>query len=315
MDRFAHIAEQVLPILLLLGLGRAFGRWNFLSQTTVDDLKRLVVNVALPSVLFLSFLKIELHISYLSLFFVILAVCVGLYFLGCFGARFCPEDKEELPFLMTGFEYGMLGISLFGGAYGLDAIGYIAVVDLGHEFFIWFVYLALLISRQEGGVRPGRLASMFVTSPVILAVCLGLGLNAAGFGTTILGLPVFGAVGSALELLGALTVPLVLIIVGYGVRIERSNLCLALAVTTARVLVCVPLALLLNVYVLRGMLGLGRPFELALFTLFILPPPFILPLFMKGKESDLQRVNSVLAVHTVVSVFLFIGFLAMNPVL
>ena len=45
--------------------------------------------------------------------------------------------------LITGFEYGMLAISLFGAAYGLDKIGYIAIVDLGHEIFIWFVFLPL----------------------------------------------------------------------------------------------------------------------------------------------------------------------------
>ena len=34
---------------------------------------------------------------------------------------------------------------MFASAYGLQNIGYIAVIDLGHEIFIWFVFLALLL--------------------------------------------------------------------------------------------------------------------------------------------------------------------------
>jgi hypothetical protein len=70
---------------------------------------------------------------------------------------------------MTGFESGMLGISLFGSAYGLSQVGYFAVVDLGHELFIWFFFLALLLAKRDGIRSPGRLFGAFIRSPVIIA--------------------------------------------------------------------------------------------------------------------------------------------------
>ena len=69
------------------------------------------------------------------------------------------------PFLMTGFEYGMLGVSLFGSAYGLENIGYIAVADLGHELFIWFVFLALLLMTREGTPARRSLPGRFPARP------------------------------------------------------------------------------------------------------------------------------------------------------
>lgn len=315
MDNIIHITNQVLPILVLLFLGNCFGRTGFLSDATVDQLKKLVVNLALPAVLFLSFVRIDLHISYLTLFFILLFVCIGLYFVGKLLGRVLPGQSEHLPFMITGFEYGLLALSLFGGAYGLEAVGYIAVVDLGHEFFIWFVYVALLIARKEGGVKPMQLGKMFITSPVIVAILLGLAVNAAGLREAFFTLPVIGAVGATFELVGAMSIPLILIIVGHGIRIERGALRQAIIVVALRAAICIPLALLLNRFVVRELLGMAPPFEAALLVLFIMPPPFILPLFMKGDLQERRLVNSVLAVHTVFSICAFIAYLAYNPTL
>ncbi len=47
------------PILLLIALGFWLRRASFISESAVGDLRTLVVNLALPAVLFTSFLEIE----------------------------------------------------------------------------------------------------------------------------------------------------------------------------------------------------------------------------------------------------------------
>lgn len=314
MDHILHLSDQVLPIVLLLILGGVFRRTGFLTQPVVDALKRMVINLALPAVLFLSFLRMEMKASYLALFFIILGSCVALYLAGKVLLRLRPAWPQHLPFMTTGFEYGMLGISLFGGAYGLSAIGYIAVVALGHEIFIWFVYVALLSMKREGRVHPAALLRMFISSPVIVAILAGVSLNVFGLGQSVFNVPVLGAVETCLDLLSSLTVPLILLIVGFGVHIESDNLRQAISVVAVRAALVLPLALALNVFVLRSMLGLPPAFEAGLFTLFILPPPFILPIFMqRGDFQEERTINAVLAVHTVFSVCLFVGYLALTP--
>jgi len=71
---------------------------------------------------------------------------------------------------MTGFEYGMLAISLFGAAYGLDKVGYIEVVDLGHEIFIWFVFLPMLLIKRDGVQKPREIIKTFISSPVVIVL-------------------------------------------------------------------------------------------------------------------------------------------------
>ena len=54
-------------------------------------------------------------------------------------------------------EWRMMGVSLFRSAYGLEKLGYIAVVDLGHEIFIWFIFLAALMVKRDSLETPGQL--------------------------------------------------------------------------------------------------------------------------------------------------------------
>ncbi len=316
MDQTALIINRVLPIFLLLGLGFWLRRSQFIADSTVEDLRKLVVNLAMPSVLFLSFLTIELQPAYLVVFVLIFALCVGLFALGSGLRRRLGAEHPYFPFLMTGFEYGMLGVSLFGGAYGLDKIGYIAVVDLGHELFIWFVFLALLLVRRDGLRQPSALVGAFVRSPVIIAVVSGIVLNLLGGRAFLYDTAVLGGVVGTLQFLSALTIPLILMIVGYGIKFDRDAVREAGLVIGLRLALLIPLALVINAVVIRGLLKLEAPFEIALFTLFILPPPFIIPLYMPpGMPDERRYVNNVLMLYTVATIIIFAIYFVLNPTL
>ncbi|HNB54347.1 MAG TPA: hypothetical protein PK530_20540 [Anaerolineales bacterium] len=303
-----HILNQVLPILFLMGLGAWIRRTQFLTAPIIEALQKLVINVALPSVLFISFLKIEFQPAYFVLFVLIFGLCVGLFLLGRALHKGFNLRYASFPYLTTGFEYGLLGISLFGAAYGLDKIGFIAVVDLGHEFFVWFLFLPLLLVRRDGVQKPREIIRAFLSAPVVLAILSGLLFNALRAQTWLYEAPVTGAFIHTLELLGQLTVPLMLIVVGYGIQITLTGAKEALWVVLIRMGVLIPLAVGLNVFLLRGILHLDPWFETALFTLLILPPPFIVPLYspatLSGEEK--QYLNNVLTLHTILSVAVFV---------
>jgi len=315
MEKTIQILNQVLPILFLISLGYWTRRKNFLAETTIDELRKVVVNLALPSVIFLSFLNIELKSSYFVIFAFIFLLCVLLFLLGQFLKKQFNFRYSYFPYLTTGFEYGMLGLSLFGAAYGLEKIGYIAVVDLGHEIFIWFVFLPLLLIKRDGAQNPKAIAKSFLSSPVVIAILASILFNVLNGKDLVYQLPITGALMTTFDFLGNLTVPLILIIVGYGIRINRAGLKDALLVAVIRLGILIPLALFLNTYLIRNWLQLDKPFETALFTLLILPPPFIVPLYAQTDLSveEKQYINNVLTIHTIISVIIFIIYFVMNP--
>jgi predicted permease len=312
MEQTIQILNQVLPIPLLISLGYWSRRKNFLTETGIEELRKLVVNLALPAVLFVSFLNVELKAAYFVIFGFTFSLCVLLFLLGKWLRKQWNIQYDYFPYLTTGFEYGMLGISLFGAAYGIEKIGYIAVVDLGHEIFIWFVFLPLLLIKRDGAQNPKEIVKSFLSAPVVIAILAGILFNILGGQDWLYQLPVTGALIAAFEFLGHLTVPLILIIVGYGIKIDRTGLKDAITVVIIRLGILIPLALILNIFLIRGLLQLEPLFEIALFTLLVLPPPFIIPLYTRSDldTEEKQYINNVLTLHTIISVTIFIVYFA-----
>ena len=316
LGQITDIIVRVLPIILIIGLGNLIRARNLLSSQTVDELKWLVVNVALPAVLFIAFLDMDLETAFLGLFGTIILVCFVLLGYGYLLRRVLSVKYEYYPFLMTGFEFGMVGITLFGTAYGLSNVGYIAVVGLGHELFIWFVFATMLTAKRDGVSSFTGTLKNFATSPLIIAILLALILNLAGLGEWFRSMPVGVAVVETFDFLGGLLIPAILMIIGYGMRLSRQGFREAIGVAVARFVVLVPLAFFVSLVVVRRWLGLDSAFEAAVFTFFVVPPPYIVPLFMR-KELVEERVyaNNVLSVYTAISLVVFIVYFAVNPTL
>lgn len=304
------VAAKIIPILLLIALGVVLRAKSFVAEGTVRDLKSLVVNVALPSVFFPSFLRLRLDASLPALAALIIAVCTVQLFYGKGVKALLRIDEPYFPYLATGFEFGMVGITLFGSAYGIERLGAIGVIGLGHEFFVWFVLVTLLVARRDGRTNMGQTLKTFTASPVILSIIAGIACNLLGLEGFISGSVLTSALLSTMALLAGLTIPLILIIIGYGIRFSRGKLKRSSVVAAARLALLIPAALLLNVFFIRRLLGLGPLYERALFTFLILPPPYVIPLYIGEKNGeDRAYANNTLMLHTVATILIFVIFL------
>ena len=315
MSQSAPIVNQVLPIFFLIALGIVTRKTGLLSEPAVVAIKTMIVRIVLPAVLFMSFLDMELKPDYFYVFIAVFSICVCSYWAGLVSLRLAHIARPYARYLMAGYEYGMLGISLFAGAYGLEAIGIIAVIALGHEIFIWFVLCTLLMIARDGKASAGAVVAQFSKNPVIIAIVCGIGLNMLGVHSPSLEtLPVAGAVVRTMRFLSPMTIPLILICVGHGLYIERQGLGEVLKLVGIRLAFQLPLAAVAAVGLLGWVLGLDTRFQTALATLMLLPPPFVVPLLMKD-TGETRFVYKVLTVHTLASLALFTLLLIGHPVL
>ncbi|MDO5676081.1 MAG: hypothetical protein Q4G35_01095 [Propionibacteriaceae bacterium] len=315
LDLLGPTISSVVPILLLIGLGVLLRRLDVISEAAVEGFKRLVVNVVLPAVLFLAFLGLQWDPTTLWLVVLVPALCFLLLGIGYLIPRWLGTPRVS-PFLFTGFEFGMVGLALFTAAYGMEHAPAAAIVGLGHEFFIWFVFVTLLKRQSDGAVSLGATLRSFVTSPVIIAIAAGLILNLAGLQWFMTGNIVAQPLTRTLEFLAGMIVPLILIIVGYGTQLTRAGVRQAAPFVAVRFAVCLVLAVVVVFGILGAWLGLPQPLQAALFMLLILPPPFIVPLFLPAsRASEITFANNVLSLYTLVSVVAFLTYVAFVPVL
>jgi len=301
------VLMKTLPILLLLAVGFLFRRAHFLSPGAVEEIKRLVVGFALPALLFLAFLRVDFEARYIWIVAVVFALNLAMLGIGELAALALDRENPYLPLMFTGFETGMLGFALFGTVYGRESLGALGILDLGQEAYVWFVLMTILLGLGGAPRSPGKVLKSFATSPVILAIVLGVALNLTGLARPLEGGEVGGAIVSTLTLVSQLTSPLVLIVIGYQLDLKPGKLGRPLATAALRTAILVGLAAAVDRVLIRGILGLPAVFSAALFTMFILPPPFVMPLFMGGSGAERQDyVSNTLTIGVLLSMAAFV---------
>jgi malate permease and related proteins len=301
--------STVLPVLLLFGLGAFLGRRGFLRPGTTDDLRRLVLDVALPSALFLTFLRVQLQPELLLIVVSIFAACAAMLAAGPLIGRLVGIRSPLLPPLLTGFEAGMLGYAIFGAVFGTKELYRFAIVDIGQVVFVFFV-LATALGRRSRSAAPtlGETARAFIRTPVILAIAVGIAAGAAGAGPVLDGAPLGRALLATLGLLAALTTPLITIVIGSTIRLSRRGLALPLRTVAVRMSLWVGLALVFTTVVIDGVLHLDRLFGAAVLTMAVLPPPFVIPLYLPADaatDEEREYVLSTLSLATLATLVAF----------
>ncbi len=300
---------RVLPILLLFLLGAVLRKRAFLAEATVADLRRFVLAVTLPAALFLTFLRVSLELRYLPIVLIVFAACVVMLLAGPGLNRLLGVRSPFAGPLTTGFEAGMLGYAIYGGVFGQENLYRFGIVDLGQVLFVFFV-LATLLTRRATGVTPGARETIlaFVRTPVILAILVGVTGNLVGLGALLDSTPLSVALLTTLGLLGACTTPLIAVVIGYSTRLRPGALSRPARTVAIRLVAWVVLAVPFVVFVVQGVLGLDPLFAAAVMTMAILPPPFVIPLYMgsrDGDEAERDYVADTLSLATVATLVAF----------
>ena len=171
---------SILPILLLFVLGFILQKSKSFSEATIAGIKRIVSDLALPALLFQAFSTVEIESKYLLLVMTIFMVCLLMVLLGKALAKPLGMKSPYFPLMMGGFEMGMLGYALFISVYGIEHLGKLALVDLGQVLFVFFVLMAFLIKERDGVHNKKVLLRQFLTSPVIIAIFLGIIVSLVG---------------------------------------------------------------------------------------------------------------------------------------
>ena len=296
---------SVLPVLLFFILGYILKRKNFLKEGSSREVKKIVSDLALPALLFQAFFSLKMESRYLLLFLLIFVSCGLMVLAGRLTARLLRVSSPYWSLMMGGFEMGMLGYALFLSLYGQEHLSKMALMDLGQVLFVFFVLIPLLLHEKEGKSSPAALLLSFLTSPVILAIFAGLIAGAVRPHVT--PNPLTDALGEFITLMAQLTVPLIALMIGYELNLKRRGIAMALKTVLVRKGLLLILGLLIGRFFIRDYMGLSRLHEMALLTMFLLPPPFVVSIYMSQDDREnLDYVNNTLSLSTVVSIAMII---------
>lgn len=306
MEQLIFVLVKFLPVLLLILLGMLLRRIHLIRPETVSDLKAIIVNLSLPAMLFLTFARTDFQAQYFYIVLAVIGVCFLMLFLGLAFSRWLAPKNPYFPAVFTGFEAGMLGYALFTAFFGGENTYKFAIVDIGQVCFVFFVLVSFLQRQKGAKASPGALFLSFARSPIILAILAGILLSVLGLTQQLAALQITEAAVSTLDLLASLTAPLICLVIGYELRLQKTGLLRPLLTVLLRMGLMLTLAYLLNRYLVLGYLGLDKSFAWALYTMFLTPPPFVIPIYMDdASEGERTEILNVLSIHIIMTLAAF----------
>jgi len=284
---FLSAFAKVLPIFLLILAGLLLRRREFIQPTTVQEIKKLIVNVTLPASLFGAFSAVSIGLGDLAIVGSVFVACLVMLLLGRPLGRLLGIRSPFFASLMTGFEAGMLGYAIFGAVYGAENLYKFGMIDLGQVLFVFIVLVPGLQRLQQAGAAEPLTRSMvkLLQTPVILAIIAGLASNQLGLTALSARQPLLDGVLDALRLLGAMTTPLVALSIGYELTLRPGALRAPMVAAFVRLLIWVPVGLLFARYFVGGVLARDIVYQAAVMTMVLLPGPFVIPIFLRRKTS------------------------------
>ncbi len=305
-----EIIFKILPILITIILGYVLYRRGFLKDDHLDGFKKIVVNVTLPAGLVTAFASIDFELKYVLVFAAVFVACLLMLLLGKAIGKLLKIKSPYFPFLLTGFEAGMIGYALYGGIYGLDRLSEFGIADVGQVLFVFLVSVPLIISmnKKDSSGFFSHSMKIAVKSPIIWAILIGLILSVSGI-NKLAGSLAYDSIKNILNFIAVPTPFLISLVIGSGLKFSFGSMKIETFTAVLKVALSIGFAFLILFLVLKP-LGLSGLMTVPLFSMFILPGPFVIPVFMdSSNREEVGFVSNTLSIGTLLGLA---GFLIIS---
>lgn len=310
MSLLATLIEIVAPVFIIVAAGYGTVRVGFFNDKLVDALVKYAVSIAVPCLLFLAMLGIDLaasvNIHVLIAFFCAANVCfLSAMALSRLFWKRRPGEGVAVGFATFFPNVVMLGIPIAERGFGAEAMGAVFGIIAFHSIHNYFVgFIAMEMVRRDRAGLIVALGRAFVTTfknPLMIGLVSGMAVNLAG-----INLP--GVALGALEMISASALPVALFSLGgvltrYSLKAEASE---AIMVSAFSLLVHPALA-----WIIAGpIMGLETVFVQAAVILAAMPAGINGYIFASLYNRAVGTAASSALIGTALSVITVTGWLA-----
>lgn len=306
------ILQLILPVFVLIALGVILKRKNIVSDEGIVTLKNLAVNIFLPFTAFNAVIYGTFTKDSIVLILLEIAILFIAYGLGFVYKRFFSEDiRGYVPYSITTFEGGMFGWAMVSMLVGSENLFYLVQMDIFNGLFCFTVVTTGLVLLTGKKQSKKEVAISIITSPLIIAVILGIIGAYFKLGEKIDNSPF---VGTYKTLIGFLTQPLspiILICIGSGLEFKFDILSKGIKLVFFRFVTMLVLMLLSLLFISKT-IGLTPVLTKSLLVYFLIPPTFLLPIYANDKNK-IEFISGFLSLQIIVSLVCYVIITFISP--
>lgn len=312
------LMRNVLPVILLITFGFWLQRRRFFPDEAVSSITKLVSDFLIPCTIFTTFMGLDLQPEHFGL-----AACVFLIQLLLLGAGFLTARlfgfrRRFAPLYPCAFAFGFMAIPLFSTVFGMENMGTLTSMGVGHELFVGLIFMPLARIYLKGEKVGLRQVGKNLLSPLFLMVFLALILQLSGLRDFVASTSLGGGIIDTIAQLGGISSTLILITVGYRIRLDNpSKILESVRLVAWRYLLIFVISYSVKFLLMDPMVGPSFYFDAAFFTLISQHGSVILNAYIAeyGTREDSEIASNAFAVNAVVGITLFVLYVCALPLL
>lgn len=309
MDKFLTVVQVIAPIFATVFLGLLARKKGFVTPEGVQGLQQFVMNIGLPCVIFNSCLTAKVGAESVGIMLMLLPFMIGST-LWAFRVSKGKYPYRNLPMMFCAQESGMLGIPLFMILFGGAQAYHVAVLDLTQAVTA-HPTIAILSSDAGKNPSPMQILKKVLTSPLVIMVFLGLGLNISGLGNWLDSIGVGPIITETTSFLGQPVSAMMIFSVGYNFSLASGNRKQILKICAIHLITFAVIGgiLQLGMFLLPGVTAEAR---WAVLLYSFLPASYLSPTLGKTDEeyTVASGVCSLLTIATLVVFCIMAAFVA-----
>lgn len=205
-----NVFNQILILFLILLVGIIAKKARAVGDNFDRNLVDFIMNIALPA-LIISSMNYKFSTDMLLKSGKLLFICVILYTLSIIIAFVVPKllkagepEKNVYQFMMIFSNVGFMGYPVIDAIYGQQGVFYTAIYNLPFNLLLWTIGVIIMSSGKEGR----RITLKSLVNPGMSAVLIG-------FIIFIFSIKIPGPIASTIEMIGSMTTPLSMLLVGF----------------------------------------------------------------------------------------------------
>lgn len=217
MDIDTSVLFPVMSLFMLMAVGYIFAKFEILNVKAIPYLNKLAMYITMPSLVFISLAtapdsSTREVISVAGLGILYYVFIIGFVYLVPIILRVPKENKGIYQYLLMFSNAGFMGYPLIMAIFGDDALFYAVLLNMPFNLFAFSVGILFIVKGTDQKVNINY--KQFLNLPII-ATLIGLVFFAFK-------IPVHYVIADPLNMLGDMTTPLTMIII--GVSLSTTNI-------------------------------------------------------------------------------------------
>lgn len=302
-----RVLEIIVPVIFMIALGFGARVTGYITREQADGAKNIAFKVLFPFLIYNASFHADLRPDYiLIIIYIYLAYIVVMFLCGKAGGWVGDRFRRTAGFLAATTEGGGMVLPLYMTLVASQHILNVVMFDIGGMFCVLSI-IAYVEKNVSGAVSAKTVVSTLVKNPVIIAMVLGLALNAAGFGRGLSDTGLAGLNDAVAQMITRPIEGIVLFVLGYELKLEVHMIGPLLRMLVLRLAAAG--AIIGGFFLLFADRMAQLPFMVAVLLYFLGPPSFMMPVFVGpycDTDDEKSFVSAFLPLNVLITLVVYL---------